>query len=54
MRTSAKQRGGNGGPYCGLLRLRETTGWVGGDGVLPRPESIGEGAPPRSFDGYEE
>jgi hypothetical protein len=49
-----KQSGGKGGPYCGLRGLREAAGWASGDGVLPHHQSTGEGAPLRSFDGYEE
>jgi hypothetical protein len=52
IRTRAKQSGGKGGPYCGLLGLGETAGWAGDDGILPRLESTSEGAPPRSFNYY--
>jgi hypothetical protein len=45
MKTSAKRRGGKGGPYCGLLGLRETTGWAGGVIFFPRAMAHGEGSP---------
>jgi hypothetical protein len=54
MRTRAKERGGKGDPYYGLLGLGEMAGWASGDGVLPHLESINDGATPRSFDGYKE